>query len=105
MPNYILAYHGGRKPESPEEGARLMAKWQAWVGEMGNTMVNPGTPLGKSITVSSDGVSDGGGANPMMGFSVVKADSLDAALAMAGNCPHLEIGTIEVAEMMEMRPK
>jgi hypothetical protein len=37
-----------------------------------------------------------------MGFSVVKADSMDVALEIAKGCPHLEIGTIEVAEMREM---
>ena len=102
MPDYIIAYHGGRKPASPEEGAKLKAKWKAWVGGLGDAVVDPGTPLGKSRTVSSDGVSDDGGSNPLMGFSVVKADSMDAALEMAKACPHLEIGTLEVAEVMKM---
>jgi len=39
----------------------------------------------------------------LTGFSVVTAESLDAALALAGQCPHLDHGTIEVAEIMEMR--
>ena len=102
MSSYIFAYHGGNMPESPEEGAKLRAKWKAWVGGLGNAMVNPGTPLGRSKTVSSDGVSDDGGSNPLLGFSVVKADSMDAALEMARGCPHLGHGTIEVAEMKEM---
>jgi len=102
MSNYIFAYHGGKKPESPEEGANLMAKWKAWVGSLGDAMVNPGTPVGKSKTVSSGGVSDDGGSNPLSGFSIVKADSMDAALEMAKGCPHLEHGTIEVAEVKEM---
>jgi hypothetical protein len=38
----------------------------------------------------------------LIGFSIVKVDSMDAALEMAKVCPYLEIGTIEVAEMMEM---
>ncbi len=102
MPNYILAYHGGKMPESPEEGAKEMAKWNAWIGGLGDAMVNPGTPLGKSKTVSSGGVSDDGGSNPLLGFSIVKADSMDAALEIAKGCPYLELGTIEVAEVMEM---
>ena len=81
-----------------------MAKWKAWVGGLGDAVVNPGTPLGKSRIVSSLGVSDDGGSNPLIGFSIVKADSMDAALAMARECPHLEIGgTLEVAEVMEMK--
>ncbi len=102
MSNYIFAYHGGKKPESPEEGAKLMAKWEAWIGGLGDAVVNPGTPLGISKTVSSSGVSDDGGSNPLSGFSIVKADSMDAAHEMAKGCPHLEHGTIEVAEVKEM---
>ncbi len=103
MSNYVFAYHGGKKPESPEEGAKDMVKWKAWVGGLGDAVVNPGTPLGKSKTVSSGGVSDDGGSNPLLGFSIVKADSMDAALEMAKACPTLEIGgTLEVAEVMEM---
>lgn len=26
LPNYIIAYHGGKKPENPEQGAEQMAK-------------------------------------------------------------------------------
>ena len=70
----------------------------AWVSSLGDASVDPGNPLGMSKTVSADGVTDGGGANPMSGFSVVKADSMDAALEMAKECPFLEIGgTIVVA--------
>ena len=57
MPNYILAYHGGKKPETPEEGAEGMAKFQAWVRDLGDAAINPGTPLGMSKTVSADGIS------------------------------------------------
>ena len=98
---FVFAYHGGKIPESPEEGARHIAKFEAWVGGLGNAVVNPGHPLGKSKTVSSSGVSDAGGSNPLVGFSIVKADSMDAALEMAKGYPHLEIGTVEVVEMME----
>ncbi len=102
MANYIIAYHGGKKPESPEEGAKQMAKWKAWVGGLGDAVVNPGTPLGKSKIVSAEGVSDGGGPNVLTGFSIVKADSMDAVLEMAKECPYLDMGTLEVAEVMEM---
>ena len=103
MSNYIIAYHGGKKPETPEEGAKHMAKWKAWVGGLGDAVVNPGTPLGKSKMVSSGCVSDDGGPNALTGYSIVKADSMDAALEMAKKCPFLDFGgTLEVAEVMEM---
>jgi len=67
MPNFIFAYHGGKQPESPEEGARHMTEWKAWLGGLGDAVVNRGTPLGMSRIVSSEGVSEDGGANPMSG--------------------------------------
>ena len=97
---FLFAYHGAKIPESPEEGAKHMAKFEAWVGGLGDAVVNPGHPLGKSKTVSSSGVSDDGGSNTLVGFSIVKAASMDAALEMAKAYPHLEIGTVEVVEMM-----
>jgi len=103
MSNYIIAYRGGRKPDSPEEGGKHMAKWKVWVDGLGDAAVNPGTPLGKSRIVSADGVSDDGGADPMSGYSIVEADGMDAALEMAKACPFLETGgTLEVAEVMKM---
>lgn len=102
MPKFIFAYHGGSKPESPEAGAELMAKWQAWLDGLGTAVINPGNPVGKSKTVSADGVANNGGSNPLSGFSVIEAANMDAALEKAKACPHLTHGTIEVAEMMDM---
>jgi hypothetical protein len=103
MPNYILAYHGGNPPETPEAGAAHMAKFKVWLEDLGKAAVNPGSPLGKSRIVSADGVSEDGGANPMMGFSVVSADDMDAALEIAKACPFIETGgTLEVAEIKSM---
>lgn len=103
MPDYIFAYHGGKPPETPEAGAELLAKWHAWIGGLGAAMSNPGKPVGMSKTVSAGGiVADDGGSNPLAGFSLVTADSMDAALEMAKGCPHLVHGTVEVAEMIEI---
>ena len=102
MPNFIFAYHGGKRPESPEEGAKFMERWRAWMGGLGDAAVNRGNPVGKSKTVSASGVSDDGGSNPLSGITVVSANSIDEAIEMAKGCPHLDHGTIEVAEMIEM---
>lgn len=103
MKNYVLAYYGEPKFEGPEAGANHMAKWKAWMGGLGAVMINPGAPFGRTKTVGADGVSEGGGANRLVGYSIVKADSMDAAIKMAKECPHLEHGTIEVAEVMDMK--
>jgi hypothetical protein len=80
-----------------------MAKWKAWMGGLGDAVVNPGMPFGKTKTVSAGGVSEAGGAKRLTGYSIVKAGSLDAAVAMAKDCPHLAHGTVDVAEVMDMK--
>lgn len=103
MPDYIFAYHGGKMPETPEEIEKDMAAWGAWIGGLGEAMVNPGNPVGMSKTVSATGVEDHGGSNPLSGYSVVRAGSIEAALEMAKGSPHLLAeGTIEVAEIIEL---
>ena len=102
MPDFVFAYHGGKKPESPEAGAALKAQWQAWLDGLGDAVVNPGTPLGMSKTVSAAGVTDDGGPNHLSGFSILRAETMEAVLEMAKSCPFLEMGTIEVAQVMEM---
>ena len=104
MPQFIFAYHGGKTPDTPEEGAEVMAAWQAWMGGMGDALVQPGNPVGMSKTVSGSGVTDDGGANPVSGFSVVEAADIDAACDMAKGCPMVVSGngSVEVAEVIEM---
>jgi hypothetical protein len=102
MAKFVFAYHGGKKPESPEEGEKVMASWRAWFAGMGDAVVDGGGPVGLSKTVTSGGVDANGGANPLSGYSLITADSLDAAVAMAQGCPILDSGTVEVAEAIEM---
>jgi len=101
MAHYLLAYHGGGGM-AQDEAARnqVMAQWGKWFGDLGPALVDGGNPVMKAKTVSSKGsVSEGGGQNPVTGYSVIKADSLDAAVKLARGCPVLSSGgSIEVAE-------
>jgi len=103
MSNYMLMYHGGKMPENPEEGAEHMAKWKSWADGLGDALVNQGTPLGNAKSVTSSGVTDSGGADPMMGYSILQAENIEAAVKMVEDSPHVNYGgTMVVAEMMEM---
>ena len=104
MANYLFAYHGGGMPESEEEGAKLMQAWMTWYGGLGDAVVDGGNPVGMAKTIAANGsVSDGGGVNPVSGYSLVKADSIDAAVAMAKGCPILASGgSVEVCETFEI---
>jgi len=102
MPNFIFAYHGGKKPDTPEAGAKMMAAWRAWFDGMGEAVVDGGNPVGMSKTVSADGVEDNGGSNPLSGYTIVQAADIDAATDLAKGSPHLNGGTIEVAELLDI---
>lgn len=103
MAKYIFAYHGGKMPETPEEGKRVMAAWGAWYEGMGDKLADGGGPAGKSHTVTPDGIAANGGSNPISGYTVVSAGSHDEANEIAKGCPILgDGGSVEVAELMEM---
>lgn len=102
MPNFMLAFHGGKMPETPEEGAAAMERWGTWFTDMGEAVVDPGNPVGQSKTVSTSGVADNGGANPLSGYTVIQAADIDAATKLAAGCPILDHGTVEVAEIIPM---
>lgn len=104
MPDFLYVYHGGKRPETPEEGERVMAQWGAWFEGMGADVLQPGNPVGQSYTVSAAGTVADGGANPVSGYSVVRADSMEAALKHAENCPMVTdgSGSVEVTEIIEM---
>lgn len=102
MTQFVLAYIGGGQPATPEEGAAEKEKWRQWMEGLGKAIVNPGMPLGRTKTVSAKGVNDGG-ASQLTGFTIVEAASIDAAVAMAKDCPFLKYGAIEVSQAMQMQ--
>ena len=104
MAKYLLAYHGGGMPETEEETARVMAAWGEWYGKLGDAIVDPGNPVGRWATVGSDGsTSAGGGAAPVTGYTIVVADSMEAALELSQGCPILGAGgSIQVCETFEV---
>jgi hypothetical protein len=104
MAKFLLAYHGGKAPDSPEEGEKVMAAWMAWFGGMGDAVVDPGNPVGQSHTVTAKGAVADGGANPVSGYSIITAADVEAAKAVAAQCPMVVdgSGSVEVAEIVEM---
>ncbi len=103
MPKFLFVYHGGKKPESPQEIEEVMAKWGAWLGDMGAAALDPGNPVGMSKTVTNGSVADNGGSNPASGYGIINAADMDQAIVHAKGCPILEVGgSVEVAEIMEM---
>jgi len=100
MPKYMFAYSGGAQPEgmSEEQIAEVMGKWQAWMGGLGEALVDGGNAFGESQTTS-----DAAEGTGLSGYSLYMADSLDDAVAAAKSCPiHDAGGAVTVYETREM---
>jgi len=82
-------------PAREAEQAAVVQAWGASYTGLGSALVdggNPFTPVAKSI--SSDGtVREGPVGTPASGYTIIKADSLDAAVEMAKGCPVLQGGS------------
>ena len=103
MTQFVLVYLGGNQPSNPEEANKHFSKYMEWLSSLGDSVVIPTIPLKYTNTVSSDGTIREGGSSAMSGFTIIKAESMEAALSIAQACPFLEIGgSLEVSEMMEV---
>lgn len=103
MSQYIIIYLGGDKPSSPEEEKQHMSNYRAWLSSLGDSAISPANPLKNTNTVHSDGTVTGGSTTSMSGFTVIEADSMEAALSVAKDCPFLDVGgSLEVSELIQM---
>lgn len=103
MTKYLLSYHGGgAMPETEAETNEVMAAWGAWFESLGDAVVDGGNPIGSASSIAPDGsVSDGG--QGLSGYSIISADSMDAAVDAAKGCPVLTNGgTVGVNEAIDM---
>lgn len=102
MAKFVFTYHGGGMAETEAEQAAVMAKWEAWYGELGGSILDGGNPFAQTKNVTADGVT-GPNDNPATGYTIVDATDIDAAVAAAKGCPILESGgSVEVAEAIDM---
>ena len=94
MAKYMLIYTGGGGMGStPEEQERIMGEWGQWYGEMGDAIVDGGAPFGEAKHLHGDGIGDGPlGDTPATGYTVIEADSLDAAAKATAGHPHIAHG-------------
>jgi len=91
----------------PEEVRRAkegegMAAWKAWVEKHQAAIAAMGGPLGKTKKVTQRGIEDVG--NEMGAFTVVSAESHEAAAKLFENHPHFTIFPGESVEVMPVLP-
>jgi hypothetical protein len=106
MAKFVVIYSGGGgMGASPEEQQRIMDEWGAWYGKMGAAIADGGDPFGASRNIKAGGtVADGPlGDTPATGYTLITADSLDAAAQACADHPHLNHGgQLQVFETIDM---
>jgi hypothetical protein len=76
--------------------------WMEWGTVNKEFIVDQGSPLGKTKRASAQGVTDT--KNNMSGYTIVQAESHEAAARMFENHPHFTIFPGESVEIMECLP-
>lgn len=105
MANFVLVYTGGSAGATDAERTKIMDAWGAWFGKLGDKVVDHGSPFtGHAKSVANGSVRDGAVESPpATGYSILNAESLNAAADLAKGCPVLQSGgKITVYEVAPM---
>jgi hypothetical protein len=95
MPNFVFSY---RVPSDYVPGAKTAAEWRAWFDGLGSALVDVGHAVADYASLGKVG----GSGSRMVGYSVVSAEDMDSAVALAKDCPALRVGGgVEVGPVME----
>lgn len=115
MAKFMFVYRGGddeMQKMTPDEMQKIMQKWTAWIGEgfKKGWMVDAGDALTMEVRMvnAKKVVTDGPFVESkeiVGGYSIVKADSIDAAAELAKGCPVLATGgLVEVRTLAGLAP-
>jgi len=87
---------------TPEQAEAGMAGWTAWADRNRDAILDLGVPLGSGKHLEPGTAS--AGSSQATGYSIIQADSLDAASKILEDHPHFHTpgGTIEVLEFLQM---
>jgi hypothetical protein len=95
MPSFVFTYRTEPGTTRTPESA---AAWRSWFDTMGDHLADLGKP-----GIESAAVGNCGPGTRLGGYSLITADDLDAALAVAKECPALARGGgVEVAQLGEV---
>ena len=76
--------------------------WHQWVEQHAKSIVDGGGPLGRTKRVTKDGIADV--RNNLAGYTVIQAESQEAAAKLFLNHPHFAIFPGDAVEIMEVMP-
>lgn len=87
---------------SPEDRQKGMDEWKTWMQSHQEIFADMGGPTGKNFSVTSSGAT--AHSNDVGGYSIVQAESIEAATAALAGNPHFSMpgATIDLAEIVTM---
>ena len=90
------------KGMTPEQQKASMGEWMQWMDEHKASFVDMGAPVGKNKRVTQGGVADV--RNEVGGYSIVQAESQEAAAKLFEGMGHFQIpgAYIEVMRLADM---
>ena len=88
--------------EKQKRMAEGIGAWHAWVDKYRDFIVDKGTPLGRTKSVSPSGIVDI--RNNLTAYTVVRSESHEEAAKMFENHPHFMIFPGDTVEIMECLP-
>jgi hypothetical protein len=99
MPSYILSF---RSTTPYDMAPETRATWQTFFAAVGDSLLELGRPVDSETTV--------GNCDPQLtrlsGYSIVQAEDLDAAAAIAKSSPSVACGGgVEVGELRPVPPE
>jgi hypothetical protein len=85
-----------------EDRKKSMGEWEVWMKKNAASFADSGGPVGKTKQVAASGATDT--KNDIGGYSIVQAESQEAAAALFADNPHLTMprATVEVMEIIPM---
>lgn len=91
-------------PEAEQQKKRRegIALWEAWGRKHSRAIVAMGGPLGKTKNVSAAGIKDR--SNAMTAYTIVQAESAEAAAKLFENHPHFTHFPGESIDVMPIMP-
>jgi len=84
MPEFLFSY---RVPEDYQPGAETGKAWEAWFESLGSSRIDTGHAVLATRTLGKLGA-----GTRLGGYSLVTAEDIDGAAALAEGCPALRLG-------------
>jgi len=110
MPKYLALYrssvsaHDQMGANDPDAAAAGMELWMNWAGRVGGAMADMGSPLEGVATVTPSGAGGALSQPYVCGYSILEADSAEAAKKLLDDHPHFHSPGDPSIEVLEFLP-